>query len=99
MIGGFQDAAKIPELRRRIFFTMLMLVVYRIGVFIPTPGIDAARLKGMFEAASSTLYGLINMFTGGALENFSVFALGIAPYISVSIVMQIGSHTIPFLEE
>ncbi len=99
MIGGFQDAAKIPELRRRILFSMLMLVIYRIGVFVPTPGIDAARLKSLFQDASGSLYGLINMFTGGALEHFSVFALGIAPYISMSIVMQIGSHTIKHLEE
>lgn len=99
VVTGFQDAAKIPELRKRIFFTLAMLVVYRVGVFVPTPGVDADRLKNMFEQASATLFGVINMLSGGALENFSVFALGIMPYISVSIIMQLMTATIPQLEE
>ncbi len=99
MIGGFQDAAKIPELRKRIFFTLGMLVIYRIGVFVPTPGIDAEKLKSLFNQASSTLFGIVNMFSGGALEHFSVFALGIAPYISVSIILQLMTSLVPRLEE
>ena len=98
MIGGFQDAAKIPELRRRVFFTLMMLVVYRVGVFVPTPGIDAEQLKNLFDRASGTLFGLANMFSGGALENFSIFALGIMPYISMSIIMQLMTSTVPSLE-
>lgn len=89
MIGGFQDATKIPELRRRALFTLLMLVVYRIGVFVPTPGIDAERLVNLFEQSSKTLFGIVNMFSGGALENFSIFALGIGPYITMSIIIQL----------
>ncbi len=99
IIPGFQDAAKIPELRKRIFFTLGMLIIYRIGVFVPTPGIDAEKLKSLFEQASKTLFGLVNMFSGGALENFSVLALGIGPYIGVSIAMQMLTHVVPHLEE
>lgn len=99
MIGGFQDAAKIPELRRRVLFTAGMLVIYRLGVFVPTPGIDTDKVRRLFEQSSNTLFGIVNMFSGGALENFSVFALGIMPYISVSIVIQILSSTVKHLEE
>lgn len=98
MIGGFQDAVKIPELKRRVLFTLGMLIIYRIGVFVPTPGIDSEQLRRMFEQASGTLFGLANMFSGGALENFSVFALGIMPYISMSIIMQLMTSSIPHLE-
>ena len=80
-------------------FTIGMLIIYRIGVFVPTPGIDAAKLKTLFERASSTLFGMVNMFSGGALENFSVFALGIMPYISVSIIIQLMTSSIKSLEE
>lgn len=99
MIGGVQDAAKIPELRKRIFFTLGMLIIYRLGVFVPTPGIDGLRLKKIFEGSSKTLFGLVNMFTGGALENFSVFALGITPYISISIIIQLMTTSIKHLED
>lgn len=99
MIGGVQDAAKIPELRKRIFVTLGLLIVYRVGVFVPTPGIDAQRFADLFKQASSALFGMVNMFSGGAIENFSVFALGIMPYISVSIVMQVLTATSKRLEE
>jgi len=98
MVGGFQDALKIPELRKRLLFTLSMLIVYRIGVFVPTPGIDADAFSRMFDQASGTIFGLANMFSGGALERFSVFALGIMPYISVSIIMQLMQTTVPHLE-
>lgn len=99
MIPGVQDAAKIPELRRRVLLTLFLLLIYRVGVFIPTPGIDAARFKSLFEQAAGTVFGLVNMFSGGALENFSVFALGIMPYISVSIIVQLLTHTVKHLED
>jgi preprotein translocase subunit SecY len=99
VIGGFQDAAKIPELRRRVLFTLFMLVIYRVGVFVPTPGIDAERLAKLFEQASATLFGMVNMFSGGALENFSVFALGIMPYITMSIIIQLMTSVYKPLEE
>ncbi len=99
MIGGVQEAAKVPELRKRVFFTLGMLIIYRLGVFVPTPGIDGLKLRKIFEGSSKTLFGIVNMFTGGALENFSVFALGITPYISVSIIIQLMTSSIKHLEE
>ncbi len=100
MISGFQNISKIPELRNRILFTFGMLAVYRIGVFVPTPGIDTQALGAFFEAQAKggSLLGLIDMFTGGALSQFSVFALGIMPYISASIILQLLTVVIPYLE-
>ena len=98
MKAGFQSAANIPELRRRIIFTFLMLAVYRIGVQIPTPGINGEALAAFFEKNSGTLFGMFNMFSGGALENFSIFALGIMPYISASIIFQLLTVVSPHLE-
>lgn len=97
-MSGLQSAANIPELRRRVFFTLIMLAVYRIGVQIPTPGINGEALKAFFDLNASTLFGMFNMFSGGALENFSIFALGIMPYISASIIIQLLTVVIPQLE-
>lgn len=99
MVGGLSEVGKIPELRRRILFTLALLAVYRLGVFVSTPGIDVQALRSMFDSSGGgTLFGMINLFSGGALENFSVFTLGIAPYINVSIIMQVLTPTIPALE-
>lgn len=97
-LGSFGNIAKIPELKRRVIFTLLMLLVYRVGVHIPTPGIDAARLKDFFQQFQQTLFGIVDMFTGGAMENFSVFSLGIMPYISASIILQLLTVVVPHLE-
>ena len=97
-MSGFQSAANIPELRKRVIFTLLMLAVYRMGVQIPTPGINGEALASFFEQSASTLFGMFNMFSGGALENFSIFALGIMPYISASIIIQLLTVVIPQLE-
>ena len=99
MIGGFQNIPKIPELRKRIVISFLLLAVYRIGVHIPTPGIDGAALASFFARAKGTLFGFMDMFSGGALENMSVFALGIMPYISSSIILQLLTMVIPSLEK
>lgn len=93
------EAIKIPELKKRILFTLGMLIIYRFGIFVPTPGIDAGALKRQFESTSGTLFGMINMFSGGALEHFSVFALGIMPYISVSIIVQLLTTAVKRFEE
>jgi preprotein translocase subunit SecY len=93
------NISKVPELNRRIIITLLLLAVFRIGVFIPTPGIDADALSGFFEAASGTLLDFATMFTGGALERFSVFSLGIMPYISASIILQLLTVVVPHLEK
>ncbi len=97
-MSGLGSAANIPELRRRILFTLIMLAVYRIGVQIPTPGINGEALSAFFAQNAGTLFGMFNMFSGGALENFSIFALGIMPYISASIIMQLLTVVIPQLE-
>lgn len=98
MIGGFQTIGKIPELKRRILMTFALLAVYRVGVHVPTPGINAEALQAFFNAAQGTLLGLFDMFSGGALSNLSVFALGIMPYISASIILQLLTVVIPYLD-
>ncbi len=98
MLEGFQSAGRIPELRRRILFTLAMLAVYRVGVAIPTPGIDREGLAAFFAQVEGTIFGLFNLFSGGALEQFSVFSLGIMPYISASIILQLLTVVFPYLE-
>jgi len=97
-MSGLVSAASIPELRKRVIFTLLMLFVYRMGVQIPTPGINGEALAAFFAKNASTLFGMFNMFSGGALENFSIFALGIMPYISASIIIQLLTVVVPQLE-
>ncbi len=98
MIGGLGNVGKVPELRNRILFTLAMLAVYRMGVFVPSPGIDVAALNERFNTGAGTLWGMISLFSGGALENFSIFTLGIMPYISMSIIIQFITPAIPVLE-
>ena len=99
MIGsGFANLFKIPELKQRIFFTLGLLIVYRVGVQIPGPGVDSGALAAIFATAKGTLLGLVDMFSGGALERLSVFALGIMPYISASIILQLLTVVVPHLE-
>src|SRR5215469_13048518 len=99
MLEGFGNASRIPELRRRLIFTALMLAVYRIGVAVPTPGIDGQALANFFDQAKGTLFGWANLFSGGALERFSVFALGIMPYISVAIILDLLKIASPYIDE
>jgi preprotein translocase subunit SecY len=98
LLTGFQNIGRIPELKRRIGNTLLLLAVYRIGAHIPTPGINNEALAAFFRAAQGTLLGLFDMFSGGALSQLSVFALGIMPYISSSIIFQLLTVVIPHLE-
>jgi preprotein translocase subunit SecY len=97
--GGFQNVFKIPELKKRILFTLALLIVYRIGVHVPVPGIDSLALASFFKQAEGTIFGIVNMFSGGAFERLSVFALGIMPYISASIILQLLTVVIPHLEQ
>jgi preprotein translocase subunit SecY len=100
MIGsGFQNIFKIPELKKRIFFTLALLIVYRVGVHVPVPGIDSIALASFFKQAEGTIFGIFNMFSGGAFQKLSVFALGIMPYISASIILQLLTVVIPHLEQ
>ncbi|MBS0013030.1 MAG: preprotein translocase subunit SecY [Desulfobacterales bacterium] len=96
---GVQNIFKIPELKRRILFTLALLGVYRIGVHIPTPGVDGDSLAAFFAQHQNTIFGIFDMFSGGALERLSVFALGIMPYISASIIIQLLTVVIPHLEQ
>jgi len=100
MVGsGFGNILKIPELKRRLLYTAALLAVYRVGVHVPTPGIDGGALKSFFDSMQGTIFGVVNMFTGGAMEQLSVFALGIMPYISASIIIQLLTVVIPHLEQ
>jgi len=98
MIGGVQNIAKITELRQRILFTFAMLAVYRLGAYVVTPGIDERVIQSFFEQAAGTVFGLFNMFSGSALEQLSIFSLGIMPYISASIILQLLTVVIPQLD-
>jgi preprotein translocase subunit SecY len=98
LIGGVQNIGRIPELQRRILFTFGMLAVYRVGSHIVTPGINPEVVKATFERMSGTIFSLFNVFSGGALQQLSIFALGIMPYISASIIIQLLTVVIPQLE-
>lgn len=98
MVGGFQNVFKIPELKKRVLYTFGLLMVYRVGCAVPTPGIDGDALASFFARAKGTLLGMFDMFSGGALERLSVFALGIMPYISASIILQLLTVVVPHLE-
>ena len=91
-------SGKFGDLRRRVVFLLLALVVYRVGAHIPVPGIDPVQLQQLFQGQSGGILNLFNMFSGGALSRFTVFALGIMPYISASIIMQLMTHVVPTLE-
>jgi preprotein translocase subunit SecY len=99
VIGGVQNIGKIPELQRRILFTFGMLAVYRVGAHIATPGINPDVIRQFFENVSGTVFGLFNLFSGGALEQLSIFSLGIMPYISASIIFQLLTVVVPSLEQ
>ena len=96
---SFGSLFKIPELKRRILFTLGVLVVYRIGAHIPTPGIDGAALAELFEQTKGTIMGMFDMFSGGALSRATIFALGIMPYISASIILQLMTIVSPHLAQ
>ncbi|MFD2609829.1 preprotein translocase subunit SecY [Deinococcus taklimakanensis] len=96
MLRAFRDAFRIPDLQRKIVFTLLLLAIYRLGSAIPTPGVNSAALS---NANSGGLFGLISMISGGNLSQFSIFALGVLPYITASIIIQLLTTTLPPLEK
>ena len=98
MASGFWNIGKIPELRNRILYTAGLMAVFRVGIFVSTPGVNRAVLADAFKSLDGTLFGVINMFSGGAFSQASIFALGIMPYISSSIIMQLLVVVIPTLE-
>lgn len=97
--AAFGDAARFGEIRNRLLFLIGALVVYRIGTFIPVPGIDPAQVARFFSDQSNTILGIVNMFSGGALSRLSIFAMGVMPYISASIIIQMMSMVVPSLME
>ncbi len=98
-MSGASGLVKVPELRKRLILTIVLLAIYRIGVHIPTPGVDANALSQFFQNSKGTIFGWFNLFSGGALERFSVFALGVMPYISSSIIFQLLTVVWPYLHE
>ena len=90
---------KAKELQQRILFALALLIVYRIGTYIPVPGIDSVQLKAFFEQANQGIGGMLNMFTGGAVGRMAIFALGIMPYITASIIIQLLTSMVPYLEQ
>jgi preprotein translocase subunit SecY len=99
MIEKLRTIFQVPELRRRILFTLALFVVYRLGEHMPTPGVNAAALAGAFRSQASGLFGLYDMFVGGAFSRATVFALGIMPYISASIILQLLGAVVPYFEK
>ena len=99
MLGSFGDAFRLPDLKRRILFTLGVLFVFRLGAHIPTPGVDTAAMAQLFGGNNSGVLDFLNLFSGGALKNFSIFSLGVAPYINSSIVMQLLVVIFPYLEK
>ena len=103
MLQSFINLTKIPDLRKKIVFTLGLIAVYRIGAYIPTPGIDGVKLAQFFaniaKTQGGTLFGIMNLFSGGAIERLTIFALGIMPYISASIILQLLTTVIPALEK
>jgi len=99
MLESLKSITEIPDLRKRILFTLLMLAVYRLGSFIPTPGINADVFEQAFNQLAGSLFGLLSMFSGGSLRRLTVFALGIMPYITASIILQLLTVVSPHLEK
>ncbi len=99
MLSWLANAWRVPELRRRLLFTAAMLAIYRLGSFIPAPGVDSAQIKNYFGGQGGTVLGLLNLFSGSALSRFSVFALGIMPYITASIILQLAAVVVPTIAQ
>ncbi len=100
MAGSFANIGKVPELRRRILFTLAMLAIYRVGVFITIPGVNRVEMSHVVtKGGSGSFLGMFNMFSGGALQNMSIFALGIMPYVTSSIVIQLLTVVVPKLDQ
>ena len=98
-IQSFFNVFNVPDLRKRVLFTFLVLAVYRLGAHIPTPGVDPQAINEFFKASAGSIFGFLDIFSGGALRRLSVFALGIMPYISSSIILQLLTVVWPYLEK
>ena len=100
MLSAFLNIFKIPDLRKRVIYTLLLLIACRVGAHVPTPGVNPDAMAKFFQQmGESGIFGMINLFSGGALQRASVFALGIMPYISASIILQLLTAVVPSLEK
>src|SRR5882757_2732886 len=99
MFSWLANAWRVPELRRRLLFTAGILAAYRLGSFMPAPGVDSQQIQNYFNGKGSSVLGLLNLFSGSALSRFSIFALGIMPYVTASIILQLMTVVIPQLEQ
>src|SRR3989440_10262524 len=99
MLSWLANAWRVPELRKRVLFTAMVLALYRLGSWIPAPGVNSDQIKGYFNGQGGTILGLLNVFSGGALSKFSLFALGIMPYVTASIILQLMTVVVPRLEQ
>src|SRR6201994_2618479 len=99
MLSWLANAWRVPELRRRLLFTAAVLACYRLGSWMPAPGVDSAQIQNFFNGKGGSLLGILNLFSGSALSRFSIFALGIMPYVTASIIMQLMTVVIPSLEQ
>ena len=99
ILNSIKNIFSIPDLRKRVLYMLGLLAVFRVGSYIPTPGINQDALAQLFEASQGTIFGFLNMFSGGALSRFSIFALGIMPYITASIILQLATVVVPRLEK
>jgi len=99
ILSSIQNIFSIPDLRKRVLYMLGLLAVYRVGAFIPTPGINHDALAQLFDTNAGTIFGFLNMFSGGSLRRFSIFALGIMPYITASIILQLAAVVVPYLEK
>ena len=99
MFSWLANAWRVPELRRRVLFTAFILALYRLGSWIPTPGVDPDAIEDYFAGQGGTILNLLNIFSGGALSQLALFALGIMPYITASIILQLMTVVIPRLEQ
>src|SRR6266536_1772604 len=100
MLSWLANAWRVPELRKRVLFTALILALYRLGSWVPAPGVNSDQIQGYFaNKGGGTILGLLSVFSGGALARFSLFALGIMPYVTASIILQLMTVVVPKLEQ
>ncbi len=100
MLKTFLNAFRVPEIRKKLAFTAAMLMLYRVGAYIPAPGINVDAVKDISENfTGSNVLGFLNLFSGGSLQRFAIFALGIMPYITASIILQLMTVVVPSLEK
>src|SRR6266700_2916244 len=99
MLSWLANAWRVPELRKRLLFTAGVLAAYRLGSFMPAPGVDSQQIQNFFNGKGGSVLGLLNLFSGSALSRFSIFALGIMPYVTASIILQLLTVVVPTLEQ